>query len=106
VAQASTARQREAGAQGHRHATSSTNECDIYTHHIATPSGLDFALAGALYGFDHNRVANISDFREALTHAILAPRSTILEVRTRRQENVEFHRRIWDAVARAVVGPP
>jgi 2-succinyl-5-enolpyruvyl-6-hydroxy-3-cyclohexene-1-carboxylate synthase len=74
---------------------------DIYTHHIATPTGLDFALAARLYGLEHEVVADIAAFRAALERA-LTPRpggSRIIEVRTDRARNVALHRRAWEAVA-------
>jgi 2-succinyl-5-enolpyruvyl-6-hydroxy-3-cyclohexene-1-carboxylate synthase len=39
---------------------------DIYTRHIATPSGLDFALAAQLYGLEHESVTDVLSFRAAL----------------------------------------
>ncbi len=74
---------------------------DIYTRHIATPTGLDFAQAARLYGLEHEVVADIAAFRAALERA-LTPRpggSRIIEVRTDRARNVAFHRRAWEAVA-------
>ncbi len=72
---------------------------DIYTRHIATPTGLDFAQAAALYGLEHETVADVASFRVALESALAAPRSTIVEVHTERAANVELHRRVWSAVA-------
>jgi 2-succinyl-5-enolpyruvyl-6-hydroxy-3-cyclohexene-1-carboxylate synthase len=79
---------------------------DIYTRHIATPTGLDFADAAALYGLAHERVDTIQAFRAALERA-LSPQasSTIVHASTDRQSNVELHRRVWDAVARALAQP-
>jgi 2-succinyl-5-enolpyruvyl-6-hydroxy-3-cyclohexene-1-carboxylate synthase len=80
---------------------------DIYTHHIATPTGLDFAQAAALYGLAHERVETISAFRAALERT-LSPRmgSSIVEVRTERAANVELHGHIWSTVARTSADPP
>jgi 2-succinyl-5-enolpyruvyl-6-hydroxy-3-cyclohexene-1-carboxylate synthase len=72
---------------------------DTYTHHIATPTGLDFAQMALLYGLAHETVTDVAGFRAALERAIAAPRSAIVEVRTERAENVELHRRVWSAVA-------
>ncbi len=76
---------------------------DIYTRHIATPTGLDFAQAAALYGLAHERVGTTSELRAALERA-LAPEvgSTIVHVHTDRVRNVELHRRVWSAVSRAL----
>src|SRR4029077_14682111 len=32
-----------------------STQTDVYEHHVATPTGLDFAAAAALYGLDHER---------------------------------------------------
>ena len=78
---------------------------DVYTHHIATPTGLDFAAAAALYGLAHERVEDLPRFRAALERALALERSAIIEVRTDRQANVRLHERIWQAVSRAVSSP-
>jgi 2-succinyl-5-enolpyruvyl-6-hydroxy-3-cyclohexene-1-carboxylate synthase len=75
-------------------------EADIYTRHIATPTGLDFAKAAALYGLAHERVETIPAFRAALERALLPQAgSAIVQVQTDRAANVELHRRVWAAVA-------
>jgi 2-succinyl-5-enolpyruvyl-6-hydroxy-3-cyclohexene-1-carboxylate synthase len=76
---------------------------DIYTHHVATPTGLDFAHAAALYGLAHERVRTLSEFRGALERA-LEPEaaSRIVHVRSERTSNVELHRRVWRAVSAAL----
>jgi 2-succinyl-5-enolpyruvyl-6-hydroxy-3-cyclohexene-1-carboxylate synthase len=79
---------------------------DIYTHHIATPTGLDFAQAARLYRLEHEVVADIAAFRAALERALI-PRphgSRIIEVRTDRARNVALHRRAWEAVAGVLDG--
>ncbi len=75
---------------------------DIYTRHIATPTGLDFADAAKLYGLGHERAEDLGAFRSALERALAAERSTIVEVRTDRDANVRLHREIWSAVSRAL----
>jgi 2-succinyl-5-enolpyruvyl-6-hydroxy-3-cyclohexene-1-carboxylate synthase len=75
---------------------------DIYTRHIATPTGLDFAKAAALYGMAHERADTTTAFRAAMEQA-LSPKagSTIVHVHTDRARNVELHGRVWSAVAQA-----
>ena len=75
---------------------------DLYTHHIATPTGLDFAQAAALFGLGHERAEDIPGFRAALERALASERSSIVEVRTTRAANLEMHRALWDAVSRAL----
>jgi 2-succinyl-5-enolpyruvyl-6-hydroxy-3-cyclohexene-1-carboxylate synthase len=73
-----------------------------FEEHVATPHGLDFALAAELYGLGYVRVSDPRAFREALDGALAAQIATILEVRTDRAENVQLHRRVWEAVAGSV----
>jgi 2-succinyl-5-enolpyruvyl-6-hydroxy-3-cyclohexene-1-carboxylate synthase len=75
---------------------------DIYTHHIATPTGLDFAAAASLYGIGHERVRDVHEFRAALERALDAPTSGVIEVRGARSANLELHQSVWRAVSRAV----
>jgi 2-succinyl-5-enolpyruvyl-6-hydroxy-3-cyclohexene-1-carboxylate synthase len=74
-----------------------------FVRHVATPHGLDFAHAAALYGLRHERVDTPPSFRAALDDA-LGTGATIIEVRTDRAENVELHRRVWQAVLQSVRG--
>jgi len=76
---------------------------DIYTRHIATPTGLDFAGAAALYGLSHELVGDVFAFRAALERSLAANApSSIIEVRGERDANVELHRRVWEAVSRSL----
>jgi 2-succinyl-5-enolpyruvyl-6-hydroxy-3-cyclohexene-1-carboxylate synthase len=75
---------------------------DIYTHHVATPTGLDFAHAAALYGLAHERVRDLHSLRSALERSLAGPGSSIIEVPCERAANVALHRRVWAAVAEAL----
>jgi 2-succinyl-5-enolpyruvyl-6-hydroxy-3-cyclohexene-1-carboxylate synthase len=73
-----------------------------FEEHVATPHGIDFAHAAALYGLRHERVAAPGPFRDALDRALAGPTSTLIHVRTDRAENVTRHRAVWEAVRSAV----
>jgi 2-succinyl-5-enolpyruvyl-6-hydroxy-3-cyclohexene-1-carboxylate synthase len=73
-----------------------------YEEHVATPHGLEFGHAAALYGLEHVRVADPERFREALDAALRSGGSTLIHVRTDRAENVALHRAVWEAVRSAV----
>jgi 2-succinyl-5-enolpyruvyl-6-hydroxy-3-cyclohexene-1-carboxylate synthase len=83
------------------HFLPAAREGDEFVEHIATPHGLDFAHAAALYGFAYERAADVESFRAALGRAVAAERSTIVCVRTNREENVDLHRRVWESVRAA-----
>jgi 2-succinyl-5-enolpyruvyl-6-hydroxy-3-cyclohexene-1-carboxylate synthase len=76
---------------------------DRYRTHIATPTGLDFALAAELYGLAHQRVEDASAFRQALQRSLEAQGSQIIEVNTERPENEKLHNRVWQAVREALL---
>src|SRR6201994_3083833 len=77
-------------------------EEDVFTRHIATPTGLDFADAAKLYGLGHERTEDVPGFRAALERGLDSERSCIVEVRGEREANVQLHRRVWQAVSAAL----
>jgi 2-succinyl-5-enolpyruvyl-6-hydroxy-3-cyclohexene-1-carboxylate synthase len=103
VSRAAMARERDPH-RGHGVAPSADGENvqDIYTRHVATPTGLDFAGAAALYGIGHERVGDVHEFRAALERSLDAAGSSVIEVRGARSDNVALHRRVWEAVSRAL----
>jgi 2-succinyl-5-enolpyruvyl-6-hydroxy-3-cyclohexene-1-carboxylate synthase len=70
-------------------------EGEAYTEHVATPHGRDLAHASALYDCDHVRPDSLAAFRDALRSALSSARTTVVEVRTDRRENLALHRRVW-----------
>lgn len=77
----------------------------VYTEHIATPTGLDFAQAAKLYGLGHELVDDVFAFRAALERSFedgSGRAAGIVEVRSERTANVELHRQVWEAVAAAL----
>ncbi|HEX4805680.1 MAG TPA: 2-succinyl-5-enolpyruvyl-6-hydroxy-3-cyclohexene-1-carboxylic-acid synthase [Conexibacter sp.] len=73
-----------------------------FERHVATPTGLDFAKAAALYDARHVLAHDVASFRAELARGIQADGVTIVEVRTERAANVALHRRVWGAVAAAL----
>jgi 2-succinyl-5-enolpyruvyl-6-hydroxy-3-cyclohexene-1-carboxylate synthase len=78
-------------------------ERDGFEQHVATPHGLDFSQAAALYGLDYERPASVEQLRHAVHAALSHHRTTIIEVRTDREHNLALHRRVTEAVARRLV---
>ncbi len=73
-----------------------SGEADAFEEHVATPHGLDFAKAAALYGLEYTRAQTAAQLTDAVT------RPGIVEVRTDRAENLGLHRRLVDAALGAV----
>jgi 2-succinyl-5-enolpyruvyl-6-hydroxy-3-cyclohexene-1-carboxylate synthase len=72
-----------------------SGEADAFERHVATPHGLEFEHAAALYGCGYERAVTKDELRGALQRAIeRQPGTTIVEVRTDRVENLALHRRI------------
>jgi 2-succinyl-5-enolpyruvyl-6-hydroxy-3-cyclohexene-1-carboxylate synthase len=76
-------------------------EGGLYERHIATPTGLDFAAAAALYGLAHERVADMAGFRAALARALPSSGSSLIEVPSDRAANHALHERVWASLAGA-----
>jgi 2-succinyl-5-enolpyruvyl-6-hydroxy-3-cyclohexene-1-carboxylate synthase len=72
---------------------------DRYERHVATPPGLDFAAAAALYGLTHERTADLGSFRSALQRALAAGGASIIEVPSEREANRVVHERVWREAA-------
>lgn len=75
------------------------SQADAFEEHVATPHGLDFAAAAALYGARHALLGSAAELRAELLAATRPGAGvTILQARTDREQNVLLHRRVWDAV--------
>ena len=77
-------------------------EADAFEEHVATPHGLDFARAAALYGCSYRHPGTLADLREAVQTSIAGDSTTIIEVRTDRDENLALHRRVAEAALAAI----
>jgi 2-succinyl-5-enolpyruvyl-6-hydroxy-3-cyclohexene-1-carboxylate synthase len=75
-----------------------------FVEHVATPHGLDFAHAAALFGLGYEVADDPDGFRAALKRTLDADRTSIVAVRSDRAANVALHMAVWDEVARAVGG--
>ncbi len=69
-----------------------------FTRHFATPHGLDFAHAAALYGLPHERVRTRAHLASSLERAIARGGSGIVEVVTDRERNRRLRQAAYDAV--------
>jgi len=72
---------------------------DIFEEHVATPHGLVFAHAAALYGCAYSDVADRGGLRDALATALAGDGTTIIRVRSDRAANVALHRELTAAIA-------
>jgi 2-succinyl-5-enolpyruvyl-6-hydroxy-3-cyclohexene-1-carboxylate synthase len=80
-------------------------QSDAFEEHIATPHGLDFAHAAALYGCEYQLAEDVAQLRVGIENSTRAQTTTIIEVRTDRRDNLALHRRLTEAVS-AAISPP
>jgi 2-succinyl-5-enolpyruvyl-6-hydroxy-3-cyclohexene-1-carboxylate synthase len=83
-----------------------SREGEDFTNHVATPHGLDFRHAAALYGCGYEDAQDADEFRAALRRALTADITSIVAVHTDREANVALHRAVWDEVAATVRAAP
>jgi 2-succinyl-5-enolpyruvyl-6-hydroxy-3-cyclohexene-1-carboxylate synthase len=79
-------------------------QTDAFEEHVATPHGLDFAHAAALYGCGWSRPQTLAELHTAVRSSITATGTTIIEVRTDRAQNLALHRRAAEAALAALHG--
>jgi 2-succinyl-5-enolpyruvyl-6-hydroxy-3-cyclohexene-1-carboxylate synthase len=77
-------------------------ETDAFEEHVATPHGLDFSRAAELYGCRYERPATSRELRTAVDRSLGANTTTIVEVRTDREQNLALHRRVAEVVTSAL----
>jgi 2-succinyl-5-enolpyruvyl-6-hydroxy-3-cyclohexene-1-carboxylate synthase len=82
-----------------------SGEADAFEQHVATPPGLDFARAAALYDLDYLRAGTADELVAALGRPTGSGGTRLIEVRTDRIDNLELHRRVADA-ALGALSPP
>jgi 2-succinyl-5-enolpyruvyl-6-hydroxy-3-cyclohexene-1-carboxylate synthase len=74
-------------------------ERDVFEQHVATPHGLDFAHAAALYGCAYADVKDLAGLCGALDGALAGDGTTIIRVASDRAANLTLHRELAAAVA-------
>ncbi|MEW5993413.1 MAG: 2-succinyl-5-enolpyruvyl-6-hydroxy-3-cyclohexene-1-carboxylic-acid synthase [Candidatus Zixiibacteriota bacterium] len=75
---------------------------DVFERCFGTPHGLTFENAAALFGLNYHQPKSRTQFESVFSTAQKGAKSTLIEVRTDREENVRIHRdleqRIIDAI--------
>jgi 2-succinyl-5-enolpyruvyl-6-hydroxy-3-cyclohexene-1-carboxylate synthase len=77
-------------------------EADAFEEHVATPHGLDFKTASALYECAYERPGDLDALRSAVERSIGSGSTTIIEVRTDREQNLALHRSLVEAALAAL----
>jgi 2-succinyl-5-enolpyruvyl-6-hydroxy-3-cyclohexene-1-carboxylate synthase len=79
-----------------------SGEGAAFEQHVATPTGLDFAHAAALYDLGYTRASTLDGFAQALMAALSGERSTIIEVTSDRVRNRQLHADVESAALAAL----
>ena len=80
-----------------------SGEADAFERHVATPHGLQFSRAAALYGLHYAAASTPAELERALAEPVRGAR--IIEVRTDRVHNLALHRRVAAAGLAALSRP-
>jgi 2-succinyl-5-enolpyruvyl-6-hydroxy-3-cyclohexene-1-carboxylate synthase len=72
---------------------------------FATPHGLDFAAAAAMYGCSFERVASVQELAAAVTRALAGPRASVVELRIDRGASLAAWREARTCAVRAARQP-
>jgi 2-succinyl-5-enolpyruvyl-6-hydroxy-3-cyclohexene-1-carboxylate synthase len=65
---------------------------EFFEPYFGTPQGVGFGPAAAMFGLDYERPRTTDEFLEAYRAACAREGSTLIEVKTDREENVALHR--------------
>ncbi|HUO73651.1 MAG TPA: 2-succinyl-5-enolpyruvyl-6-hydroxy-3-cyclohexene-1-carboxylic-acid synthase [Solirubrobacteraceae bacterium] len=76
-----------------------SGETDAFEEHVATPHGLEFEAAARLYSCGYERPTDSAELRSAISRSLAADRTTVIEVRTDRVQNLALHREVAAAVS-------
>ena len=71
---------------------------EFFEPYFGTPQGVGFEPAARMFGLGYEHPATMAEFVEAYGSACTRGSSTLIEVKTDREENVALHRRILEEV--------
>jgi 2-succinyl-5-enolpyruvyl-6-hydroxy-3-cyclohexene-1-carboxylate synthase len=75
---------------------------EFFEPYFGTPQGVGFGPAAEMFGLHYERPATTKEFVEVYRGAHTRGSSTLIEVRTDREENLALHRRVLEEVAASV----
>jgi len=75
---------------------------EFFELYFGTPQGVGFGPVAGMFGLHYERPETTEEFVETYSKACARGSSTLIEVRTDREENVALHRKILEEVAGSV----
>jgi 2-succinyl-5-enolpyruvyl-6-hydroxy-3-cyclohexene-1-carboxylate synthase len=73
-------------------------QTDHFERYFATPHGLEFSRAADMFSIPYCRPKDFHEFEDAYRSALEQNRTTVIELRTDREENTRIHRQLQAAV--------
>jgi 2-succinyl-5-enolpyruvyl-6-hydroxy-3-cyclohexene-1-carboxylate synthase len=75
---------------------------EFFEPYFGTPQGVGFGPAAGMFGLHYERPDTMEEFVNSYREACARGFSTLIEVRTDREENLALHRRILEEVTDSV----
>jgi 2-succinyl-5-enolpyruvyl-6-hydroxy-3-cyclohexene-1-carboxylate synthase len=75
---------------------------EFFEPYFGTPQGVGFGPAAGMFGLHYERPETTEEFVETYRKASARGSSTLIEVRTDREENLAWHRRVLEEVAGSI----
>ncbi len=76
----------------------------IFNRFFGTPHGLEFSAAARMFGLDYHTPGSLQEFETAYKRALESTGSTILEIKTSREENYMLHKNLQDKIKTQIDG--
>lgn len=71
---------------------------DIFEKFFGTPHELTFEKAAEMFGIEYRNPLTNGEFQKTYQEALMNDKSTIIELRTDRKENLDLHKKIQDRI--------
>ncbi len=75
---------------------------EFFESYFGTPQGVSFRPAAEMFGLDYEQPGAVAEFLEAYRAACVRGTSTLIEVKTNREENVALHRKLLEEITSAI----
>ncbi len=75
-----------------------SNDRDHFEDFFGTPHGLSFEAAAKMFRIPYHSPKSVRDFEDHYSKAVAAQQTTIIEVATKRDDNIRLHREIEQAI--------
>jgi 2-succinyl-5-enolpyruvyl-6-hydroxy-3-cyclohexene-1-carboxylate synthase len=71
---------------------------DIFEKFFGTPHELTFEKAAEMFGIEYSNPQTNKEFQKIYQEALMNEKTTLIELKTDRKENLELHKRIQDRI--------